>query len=66
MRTKEPSHRIVIRKVTEDGVRILFRLPQATTEVRVRWTVKLLRTAGRVGPWGAGFLVWEAYGNGLA
>lgn len=26
----------------------------------------LLRTLGRVGPWGVGFLVWEAFGPGLA
>jgi hypothetical protein len=32
------------------------------------WTTRMypfLRTLGRVGPWGVGFLVWEAYGPGI-
>lgn len=54
------------RKVAEDGWQPFFRLPNNPTELRTTWSVKLLRTAGRVGPWGIGFLVWEAYGTGLS
>ncbi|KAF9483857.1 hypothetical protein BDN70DRAFT_903977 [Pholiota conissans] len=63
---REPSYWILKRKLAKDGWQSFFRLPNNPTEVRTKWNVKFLRTAGRVGPWGIGFLVWEAYGNGLS
>ena len=63
--------RVVLSKAREDGVLAFFRNPAhaphdpATSPVRRRLNTAL-RTLGRVGPWGVGFLVWEAFGPGLA
>ena len=63
---------VVLAKAREDGVRAFFRNPAhapheppSTPRARRRLNAAL-RTLGRVGPWGVGFLVWEAFGPGLA
>ncbi|TFK91229.1 hypothetical protein K466DRAFT_596285 [Polyporus arcularius HHB13444] len=62
---------ILSRKVREDGVLSFFRNPAHATHepsaspIRRRANAAL-RTLGRVGPWGVGFLVWEAFGPGLS
>ncbi|KAF8163169.1 hypothetical protein B0H34DRAFT_311174 [Crassisporium funariophilum] len=64
---RESVFRLLTRKVTADGVHSFFRsvaLSHYPQEKRTRWNL-ILRTAGRVGPWGVGFLVWEACGPGL-
>lgn len=38
--------------------------PDSSMGCRPRLTIAL-RTLGRVGPWGIGFLAWEAFGPGL-
>lgn len=50
-----------------EGVSSFFRLhDQHSSNEAPSRVARFLRTAGRVGPWGVGFLVWEAYGSGLA
>ncbi|KAI0319797.1 hypothetical protein OF83DRAFT_1108230 [Amylostereum chailletii] len=63
---------IVARKVREDGLLSLFHAPgpvhhdpPSVSPGRRRLNTAL-RTLGRVGPWGIGFLVWEAFGPGLS
>jgi len=38
---------------------------QTSTGIRSK-AIRVVRTLGRVGPWGIGFLVWEMYGPGLS
>ena len=62
---------IILHKAREDGVRSFFanpaHVPHDPSASRVRWRLNAaLRTLGRVGPWGVGFLVWEAFGPGLS
>jgi len=61
----------IARKSREDGLHAFFRSPlprivesEQSVGYRPRLTIAL-RTLGRVGPWGVGFLVWEAFGPGL-
>jgi len=64
----ESSYQILTRKIAESGFMALFKytnFPVESTKSRTRWN-RALRTAGRVGPWGVGFLVWEAYSSGLS
>ncbi|KAI0362316.1 hypothetical protein OH77DRAFT_1515581 [Trametes cingulata] len=62
---------IILRKVHEEGMVSFFRNPAhvphdpSASRMRRRLNVAL-RTLGRVGPWGAGFLVWEAFGPGIS
>ncbi|KDR81477.1 hypothetical protein GALMADRAFT_59260 [Galerina marginata CBS 339.88] len=65
---KQSSYQILRRSVAELGFLSLFKhsnLLVESTKTQTRWN-KALRTAGRVGPWGVGFLVWEAYSSGLS
>lgn len=61
----------VVHKVQRDGVRSFFELPLAhdnnaqIVSKGQRRLHRLMRTLGRVGPWGIGFLVWEIYGGGV-
>ena len=58
----EPSYRIIQRRIMEDGIKSFFQANIIShPEQPTKWT-GMLRTIGRVGPWGIGFLVWEAYG----
>lgn len=62
---------LVTRKIQQEGLLCLFRDPTvgnvnspATSGVRRR-IYSILRTLARVGPWGVGFLVYQAYDSGL-
>lgn len=62
---------ILLRMAREDGVRAFFanpaHVPHDPSASRMRRRLNAtLRTLGRVGPWGVGFLVWEAFGPGLS
>ena len=62
----EPSYRILKGHVMAHGLKYLFQHPHKEfAQGGTRWN-RALRTAGRVGPWGIGFLVWEAYNSGLS
>ncbi|KAI8998473.1 hypothetical protein BD414DRAFT_122326 [Trametes punicea] len=62
---------IILRRMHEDGVLSFFKNAAhvhhdpSTSPMRRRMNAAL-RTLGRVGPWGVGFLVWEAFGPGLS
>ncbi|KAI0807399.1 hypothetical protein C8Q74DRAFT_1227462 [Fomes fomentarius] len=62
---------ILLRQAREHGIMSFFRNPMhsphdpSTSRMRRRMNAAL-RTLGRVGPWGVGFLVWEAFGQGLS
>ncbi len=62
---------ILLRQAREHGIMSFFRNPMhpahdpSTSRMRRRLNAAL-RTLGRVGPWGVGFLVWEAFGPGLS
>lgn len=59
-------------KVKQDGFLAFFRNPSLAENVSVsgnprkRRLQAAVRTLARVGPWGIGFLVWEAFGPGLS
>ncbi|KAH9945970.1 uncharacterized protein BXZ73DRAFT_86194 [Epithele typhae] len=63
--------RVVLRLARQEGLKTFFANPNhvphdpAVSAARRRLTTAL-RTLGRVGPWGVGFLAWEAFGPGLA
>ncbi|KAI0306545.1 hypothetical protein B0F90DRAFT_1623031 [Multifurca ochricompacta] len=62
---------ILAQKVHDDGLLSFFRntANQEDRMVNSRGRQRLLavaRTLGRVGPWGVGFLVWEAFGPGIS
>lgn len=62
---------IISRKVREDGVLSFFGNPahpphEPSASPMRRRANAALRTLGRVGPWGVGFLVWEAFGPGIS
>jgi hypothetical protein len=69
-RPKPYLFKILARKVHQDGFLTLFRNPaqeerMASSLGRQR-LLAVARTVGRVGPWGIGFLVWEAFGPGIS
>jgi len=51
------------------GLRAFFQSPVSISSAPTTgWQSRIypvLRTLGRVGPWGVGFLVWEAFGPGI-
>ncbi|KAI0050902.1 hypothetical protein FA95DRAFT_1535620 [Auriscalpium vulgare] len=57
-------------KLREDGPLSFFRAPTAAHDPQQSHSRRrlhtALRTLARVGPWGVGFLVWEAFGPGIA
>lgn len=62
---------ILRHKVERDGWFSFFRISGAPvhedfTSPLHRRMQSLLRTIARVGPWGVGFLAWEAFGPGLS
>lgn len=62
---------VILHKLQEDGPLSFFRNPAHVTEDRSipqlrRTLLAMGRTLARVGPWGIGFLVWEAYGPGIS
>ncbi|KIJ69582.1 hypothetical protein HYDPIDRAFT_36617 [Hydnomerulius pinastri MD-312] len=63
----------LVLKAREDGILTFFRDHSAVLHKPLesqsnvhRRISSALRTLARVGPWGMGFLVWEAFGPGLA
>lgn len=62
----EPPYKILQRRFIENGVTFFFQtniMPQfQPVKQPTKWT-RILRTIGRVGPWGVGFLIWEVYGH---
>jgi len=61
---------LVTQKIQQDGFLSLFRNPTAASgaspsTARSR-LYSVLRTLARVGPWGVGFLVYQAYDSGLS
>jgi hypothetical protein len=71
--THRPGHYlfdILARKIHEDGFLSLLRNPAGQRETMLsspgrQRLLAIGRTLGRVGPWGVGFLVWEAFGPGI-
>lgn len=65
--------KILAQAVREEGIMTLLRDPNMPASLPVSvpgsaipsWAANLARTLARVGPWGIGFLVWEAYGPGI-
>lgn len=62
---------ILLHKVKEEGWSSFFQAPRVHVHETFTspWHRRLhsaLRTVARVGPWGVGFLVWEAFGPGLS
>lgn len=62
---------ILARKIREDGILSFFRNPAGEGETALsspgrKRLSAAARTLGRVGPWGVGFLVWEAFGPGIS
>jgi hypothetical protein len=63
--------RTLLHQVKNEGIFSFFidpsaQLKDSTAQVSRPKLYAFLRTLGRVGPWGCGFLVWEAVGPGLA
>ena len=63
----------IIQKVRQDGIVTFFRdasggdnSAKSPGSASSRRLYVALRTLVRVGPWGIGFLVWEAFGPGLS
>ncbi|GJE95174.1 hypothetical protein PsYK624_113550 [Phanerochaete sordida] len=70
-RAGAPAAGVLLQKLRDDGVAAFFRpavvhehAPHASPAQRRLHA--LGRTLGRVGPWGIGFLAWEAFGPGLS
>lgn len=64
---------ILMRKIQDEGWLVFFKNPSPVTHEHGvgssslhRRLHTLGRTLARVGPWGVGFLAWEAFGPGLS
>jgi hypothetical protein len=73
LRGRSPGMVAVMQKVRQDGVLVFFRDSfgadngaKSPGSAGSRRIYAALRTLARVGPWGIGFLVWEAFGPGLS
>lgn len=75
-RTVDPTLKhslfVIMQKVRGDGIMEFFRDPsiEGSEKLEMSTTRRRIysgfRTLARVGPWGLGFLVWEAFGPGLS
>ncbi|KIM87543.1 hypothetical protein PILCRDRAFT_95783 [Piloderma croceum F 1598] len=72
-RGRSPGMVTVMQKVRQDGFLVFFRdsfgadhSVKSPGSAGSRRIYAALRTLARVGPWGIGFLVWEAFGPGLS
>lgn len=73
-RITDPTHRTVRAglkalsdRAQENGIRSFFRAPIShDSDVPTTLRHRSLRVLARMGPWGAGFLIWEAFGPGLS
>ncbi|EIN07761.1 hypothetical protein PUNSTDRAFT_103860 [Punctularia strigosozonata HHB-11173 SS5] len=69
---KHPGMAAVLRKLEDDGIRSFFQSPDYPKAVHdasdsvSRRLHACLRVLARVGPWGVGFLIFEAFGPGLS
>jgi len=62
---------LITRKIRDDGLLSFFRDATSNEESHPmslgrQRLLAVGRTLGRVGPWGVGFLVWEAFGPGIS
>ena len=62
---------IIIQKLRDDGIISFFKNPthvhqDKSTSRLQRSLLSFGRTLARVGPWGVGFLAWEAFGPGIS
>jgi hypothetical protein len=61
---------IISRKIHDDGLLSFFRdavgKEKTVTDPWRQRQLAVAKTLGRVGPWGVGFLVWEAFGPGIS
>ena len=59
--------RALVQEARREGILSYFREPHPShlPETRYKRLYTFLRVIARVGPWGAGFLLWEAFGPGL-
>lgn len=57
---------LLLRKVEAEGLTSFFANPHPTRDGPSSHTRRVLRTLARVGPWGVGFLVWEAFRPGAS
>ncbi|KAH9180583.1 hypothetical protein EDB89DRAFT_2110666 [Lactarius sanguifluus] len=72
--THRPRHHLfslITRKIHDDGLLFFFRDAAGYEEKNLmslgrQRLLAVARTLGRVGPWGVGFLVWEAFGPGIS
>ena len=69
--SRQPSFSVLMRKLQADGIISFFRDHSAGlhehSELQSRMRRRIssaLRSLARVGPWGAGFLLWESFGSG--
>lgn len=62
---RRPIPMILLRKFKDEGWRSFLVNPTQISHGTSR-TQSALRTLGRVGPWGVGFLAWEAFGPGIS
>lgn len=75
-RTVDPTLRhslfVIVQKIRGDGIIQFFRDPSTAGSEKPEMSTARrriysgVRTLARVGPWGLGFLVWEAFGPGLS
>ncbi|KAG1790964.1 uncharacterized protein HD556DRAFT_674219 [Suillus plorans] len=75
-RTVDPTLKhslfVIVQKIRGDGIIHFFRDPSTAGSEKPemptarRRIYSGVRTLARVGPWGLGFLVWEAFGPGLS
>ncbi len=62
----EPSYKLLRRRFMHERLNFFFQsgnLPHACSIEQPSKLSGFLRMIARVGPWGVGFLVWEAYGS---
>ncbi|KAI9446427.1 hypothetical protein H4582DRAFT_1905626 [Lactarius indigo] len=72
--THRPRHHLInliMCKIRDDGLLFFFRNATGYEEKNPmslgrQRLLAVARTLGRVGPWGVGFLVWEAFGPGIS
>lgn len=70
--SRQSSFSVLMQKVQADGITSFFREnsaglhehPQLRSNIHRRIS-SAVRTLGRVGPWGVGFLAWESFGSRL-
>ncbi|TFK29804.1 hypothetical protein FA15DRAFT_663072 [Coprinopsis marcescibilis] len=63
---KQSTLSILRQAVFNEGISTLYKDPLASQHYLPQsWLIRCGRTLARVGPWGVGFLAWEAFGSSL-